>query len=185
MKVSRGSLATVLCFLMVSLFFSSGCAYLKNRGNDALDVFDVGVTASKEPKFAIYAGFLNVTALGYSNLDGTLVGIGGREVGVMPVRQHAEGSIFHGSEQLGYADFNMEDPDSPEMWRVGIIGLLEGPPPPKGQIVNCPKLLHFGWIGFTLNCRFGELADLILGLTTLDIMGDDSAGAAASGEPTA
>lgn len=179
MKVSRRSLAVVSILLAVSMFFSSGCAYLKNRGNDALDVLDIGVTASKKPKFAFYASDLNIIAIGYSNVDGTLVGIGGREVGVMPVRHHAGCIVLYGYEQFGYEDFNMEDSESPEKWRVGIIALLEGPPPPKGQIANVPRMLHLGWIGLAFNVRLGELADLILGLTTLDIMDDDMAGVGA------
>jgi hypothetical protein len=175
MKVSGASVVAVIIILLAGMFFNSGCAYLQNRGNDALDVFDVGITTSEEPKFALYAGFLNIVALGYSNVDGTLVGIGHRNVGVMPVRQHAAGILVYGDEQFGYKDFNAADPNSPEPWRVGIIGLMEGPGPTNGQVVNCPKLLHLGWIGLTLNCKFGELADLALGLATIDIMNDDTA----------
>ena len=97
---------------------------MKNRGNDALDVLDIGVTASKDPKFALYASDFSIIAIGYSNVDGTLVGIGGREVGAMPVRQHAGAVLLYGYERFGYEDFNMADPDSPEMWRVGLFGLF-------------------------------------------------------------
>jgi len=34
-------------------------------------------------------------------------------------------------------------------------------------------MFHFGWVGMTLNCKFGQIADLLLGLWTIDIMGDD------------
>ena len=54
-----------------------------------------------------------------------------------------------------------------------MVGLIDGPGPPRGEIMNCPKLIHLGWVGIALNCKFGELADLLLGWTTLDIMGDD------------
>jgi hypothetical protein len=176
MKVSRRSVGVILVVLLAGMLFNSGCAYLQNRGNDALDIFDVGITTSEEPQFALYAGFLNIAALGYSNVDGTLAGIGHRNVGVMQVRHHAAGILVYGDEQFGYdGDYNAADPNSPEPWRVGIVGLMEGPGPRNGQVVNCPKLLHLGWLGLTLNCKFGELADFILGLTTLDIMSDDRA----------
>ncbi len=176
MKASRGYSILIPLILTVSMLCGSGCAYLQNRGNDALDVLDIGVTASQKPKFALYASDLNIIAIGYSNVDGTLVGIGGRKVGVMPVRHHAGCIVLYGYEQFGYEDFIMEDPESPERWRVGLIALFEGPPPPKGQIANIPRMLHLGWIGVAFNVRLGELVDLILGFTTLDIMKDDTAG---------
>jgi len=183
MRVSRGSLAIISAILLVSMFLCSGCAYLANRGNDALDVLDIGVTASKDPKFALYASDFSIISIGYSNVDGTLVGIGGREVGAMPVRHHAGAVVLYGYERFGYEDFDMQDPDSPEKWRVGLIGLLEGPLPPKHQFANVPRMLHLGWIGLALNIRFGELADFILGLTTIDIMHDDTAGVVAANAP--
>ncbi|MFO8006350.1 MAG: hypothetical protein R6V05_01290 [Candidatus Brocadiia bacterium] len=162
------------CALMAASLGSSGCAYMSRRGNDALDILDVGVSTSSEPRFALYIGFLNVLSVGYSNVDGTLVGLGGRHAGLVPMRQNAGGVLLWGYEQLGYEEFDPADPASPPSWRVGVIGLAKGPAPPKEQVVNCPKLLHLGWVGLTLNCRLGELADFLLGWTTVDIMGDDA-----------
>ncbi len=165
----------LLGMMGVSLFFFSGCstAYWANRGNDALDIFDVGVTGSSTPQFGLYAGFLNVLSIGYSNFDGTLVGIGDRNVGGMPARQHATGLVLWGTEQFAYGEFSPANGGEPEAWRVGLMGLAEGPRPPRGQVLNCPKILHLGFVGLTLNCRFGELADFLLGWFTLDPMGDD------------
>ncbi len=167
-------LKSVVSVLLLTALGSLGCAYMARRGNDALDIVDVGVTASSEPGFALYAGLLNVLSLGYSDVDGTLVGIGGRHAGTVRMRQNARGLLLWGYEQLGYEEFDPADPESPPSWRVGVVGLALGPAPPPGQTVNCPKLLHLGWVGLTLNCRFGELADFLLGWTTLDIMGDDT-----------
>ncbi|MFO7957447.1 MAG: hypothetical protein R6X33_10145 [Candidatus Brocadiia bacterium] len=165
----------IVVSVVLLMLLSSGCAtYWADRGNDSLDILDVGVTTSSKPGFSLYAGFLNVLSLGYSDVDGTLWGIGGRHAGAVPMRQNAAGVLLEGYEQLGYRDFDPADPDSPEPWRVGIIGLAEGPPPPPGQTVNCPKLLHLGWVGLTLNCRFGELADFVVGWFGGDIMGDDT-----------
>ncbi len=161
-------LAGVLCL--------TGCTYMKNRGSDFTDVFDAGVTVSKKPQFTLYANFLSLLSLGYAHFDGTLYGMADRHYGAVTAREHAAGLLVWGREQFGYETFDLADPESPPSWRVGLVGLPMGPAPPKGQTVNCPKMLHLGWVGITLNCKFGQLADFILGLTTLDIMGDDTAG---------
>jgi hypothetical protein len=168
-------------FAAAVLLSCTGCAYVQNRGNDLLDVVDVGVTVSKEPGVAVYAGFLNILSLGYSDVDGVLLGTGGRHVGAVDFRQNAGGLLLWGYEQFGYEDFDADDSDSPPPWGVAVAG--RGRRPPRGQIINCPKMVHLGWIGLTLNCKFGELADLLLGLTTFDFMGDDHAGEAADQPP--
>ena len=40
--------------------------------------------------------------------------------------------------------------------------------------MNCPKLFHLGRVGLTLNCKFGEAADFLLGWLTVDIRADDA-----------
>ena len=170
--------------LLAAVLLCSGCAYTHNRGNDALDVVEAGVTFSKKPGFSLYVGFLNVVPLGYSDVDGTLYGIAHREAGALPMRHNAAGVLLWGEEQLGYMDFSPDDPASPESWRVGVIGLVQGRPLPQHEILNCPKLLHLGWVGLALNCHLAELADFLLGWAGVDIMGDDTAGRteAAAGE---
>jgi len=160
---------------------STGCAYLQNRGQDFTDIFDVGVTVSAKPQFTLYAGFLNILSVGYSDFDGTLLGMAGRSYGVVDARQNAGGLVLWGYEQFGYEDFEADDPDSPPAWGVAVAG--RGERPPKMQIINCPKMLHLGWIGLALNCKFGQLADFLVGWTTIDIMGDDAAGKPAAEPP--
>ncbi|MGD2173972.1 MAG: hypothetical protein PVJ27_01105 [Candidatus Brocadiaceae bacterium] len=175
--MSRARERFVAFGLLLVVLLSGGCAtYWADRGNDALDILDAGVTVSAEPGFSLYGGFLNVFSLGYSHVDGTLLGTGGREVGGMEMRHNAGGLALWGYEQFGYRDFDATDPASPDPWRVGVIGLSQGPGPTDGQLVNCPKLLHLGWVGLMLNCKFGELADFLLGWATCDIMSDDAAG---------
>ncbi len=145
-----------------------------NRGRDAADFLDFAVTVSERPQVSLYAGFLNVIPLGYSNVDGTAWGLTDRRFGAATMRHNAVGALLWGEEQLGYRDFDPADPASPEPWKVGLIGLAQGPGPPDDQLVNCPKLLHLGWIGLALNCKLGELADFLLGWFTVDIMDDDT-----------
>lgn len=161
------------CALMALALASAGCTYLGDRGRDAADFLDFGVTVSKEPQFSLYAGFLSVVPLGYSNVDGTMYGLSDRQFGGAAMRHNARGILLWGEEQLGYRDFDPLGPQSPEPWRVGVLGLSQGPGPRNGQVVNCPKLLHLGWAGVALNCKFGELVDFLLGWFTVDIMGDD------------
>ena len=165
----------IVGLLGITLVIAGGCGYLQNRGGDALDMIDAGVTVSPEPQFSLYVGLLNVLSLGYSNMDGTLYGLSEGRGGKVAARQNAAGMLLVGTEQLGYRDVEFDDPASPEPWKVGPVGLAEGPGPRNGQVINCPKLLHLGWVGLTLNCKFGELADFLLGWTTLDIMNDDEA----------
>jgi len=161
-----------LVVVFVGLLACIGCTYAQDRSQDFTDIFDVGVTVSAKPQFSLYAGFLNILSLGYSNFDGTLLGMAGRHYGAIDARQNAAGLLLWGREQFGYEDFNADEPDSPTPWGVAIAG--RGARPPVGQIVNCPKMLHLGWVGLTVNCKLGQLADFLLGWTTLDIMGDDA-----------
>ena len=75
MAFSRGR-ALVLAVVLATLVLSSGCAYMKDRGHDALNIFDIGFTVTKQPHFGIYAGFNSILALGYMDMpDGWLLGL--------------------------------------------------------------------------------------------------------------
>jgi hypothetical protein len=156
--------------LPAAILLCTGCTYLQNRGNDGAQVFDVGITVSGEPGFSLYAGLLNLLTLGYSHVDGYIIGVGSGHGGVVPMRDRAYGLLLYGEEEFGY-----DEDLNPSPWNVGIIGLIAGEPPCDGAIVNCPKLLHLGFIGLTLNCKFGELADFLLGWFGPDTMSDDVA----------
>jgi len=171
----------VLMLLGAAVSSTGCCTYWSDRHSDLKDAFDVGLTTSSKPGLSLYVGFLNVLSLGYSNVDGTIHGMAGRQTGAVPMRQDAYGFLLWGKERFGYGTFDAANPESPDAWGVGVIGLMQGPPPPSSQTINCPKMFHFGWIGVTLNCKFVQIADLMLGLFTLDIMGDDQ-GAAPSDE---
>lgn len=161
--------------LMVLALGTTGCAYMRARGHDGAQIVDAGLTVSSKPGFSLYAGFLNILTLGYSHVDGHIIGVGDSHGGVVPMRQRAYGLLLYGTEQFAYGDFDPANSREPPPYHVGIAGLIAGPGPTDGNVVNCPKLLHLGWVGLTLNCKFGELADFLLGWFGLDIMGDDEA----------
>lgn len=153
---------------------SSGCAYMMNRGNDAADMIDVGITVTGEPTLGIYIGFLSVLDLGYAEVDGKMIGLGQRRAGVMDMRYHAGGLVIGGYEQVGYdGRYNSEDPDSPPRRGVGVGMAFYPPPQSATQALQLPKFLHLGWIGLSWNFKLVEIIDFILGLTALDICDDD------------
>ena len=172
---ARQNVLLTIGIAMLAGIFCSGCSYMQRRRNDALDMFDIGVTVSEESGFSLYSSCFNIFTLGYSRVDGTFHGLCGGRTGSFPMRHNATGLVVWGSERMGYDEVDFADPNSPESWRVGPLGLILGPGPDKDHVMSCPKLLHLGRFGVAFICQFGEWADFFLGWTTLDIMGDDSA----------
>ena len=162
--------------VLAAVISGPGCAYTQNRGQDFADIFDIGLTVSKKPQFSFYVGLFSTISIGYTNFDGTLLGMADRNYGVIDARHNAAGLILWGSEQFGYEDFDAADPESPASWGVGPFGWSSEGPMPATQVVNCPKMFHFGWIGITANCKWAEIGDFLVGWTTVDYMDDDDAG---------
>lgn len=173
MNAVRRMLAMWVTVAVLALM-GSGCAYLSDRGNDALDIFDVGLTVTSEPRLAAYCGFQSLIAIGYSDVDGKMIGIGDRRVGVIDFRHNAAGIVLEGYEQLGVgSNFDLSDEDSPVKRGIGLGLIYGGYPDSFMGALNCPKFVHIGFIGCNMNCKLGELVDFLLGWTTLDIANDD------------
>lgn len=166
-------------------FLGSGCAYLHDRGNDAKHMFDIGVTlnTSAKPNFALYADFFNLTPLGYSKVDGILLGVGNGQIGALEHVSENWGVLAVGSERIGSGDFNPLDPrqarpdqadlDDWPRFDVGFVGAFKGDePPPKMQFLQCERQIHLGWIGIHLAIRPLDIVNFIVGWTTLDLIGD-------------
>jgi len=153
--------------LAVSTF--SGCGYLQARGNDALDIFDIGITVTKSPHVGIYTGFNSILALGYSDMDGYLLGLGHQHFGALHMRYNGAGSILEGYEQVGYEDYNAGDPKSPRARGMGLGLLYHDTPRSVSEALQCQKFVHLGWIGVNLNCKIGAILKFVVGLTTIDI----------------
>jgi len=163
-----------VCFLAALCAFCGGCAYMQNRGNDALDILDVGITVSTEPHVAAYAGFQSLLALGYSEMDGKLIGIGQRQVGILDMRYNAGGMLLEGHEQFAYGkNFDPADPESPPRRGAGLGLIYHESPRNAMEALQCAKFVHLLFIGADLNCKIGEVVDFVLGWTTLDIGRDD------------
>lgn len=158
------------------LIGSTGCttSYWADRGNDAKDVFDIGVTYSKMPHVAVYAGFQSLLTIGYADVEGGLLGLGQGQFGALPMRYRAGGMCVEGCEQVGFGDLcNAEDRAIPAKRGVGLGMLYNRTPGDAMEFLHCPKFVHLGWIGLNVNCKIGELADCLVGWTTLDLGGDD------------
>lgn len=173
------------------LLLMSGCAYMKNRGNDAMDMAGFGVTVNKnlKPQFRLYAN-LFVVPLGYGNVDdATLIGWGNRNIGIHDFEAHEWGALLTGEEVYGVGPFNPADfrqvspvykknsPDAPDErpeYKVGMLPLiLDKEPRNWAKYVECNKGFHLGWIGLYFPCRPLDMVDFLVGWTTIDILNDD------------
>jgi len=157
----------------------TGCSYFRDRGRDARDIADIGITVSEKPGVGAYFGFCTLTTAGFAHVDGTLLGnVGRRYAGAIPMRYHNAGLLVWGEERMGYdGDYKPDDADTPRLYRTGPLGLATGPEPEVWKDVSCPKFVHVGFVGFSFTCRVQELLDFVLGWTTLDLMADDVADA--------
>lgn len=175
----------VLGVILPLAMFSSGCAYMQNRGSDAKDAFDIGLTFTKTPHVGVYAGFNSLLGVGYVNMDGHLLGIGSSQAGWwLPMRLNVGGMVLDGYEQYAYCgNYDALDKTTPKQ-RGNALGMLHFAKPAGAmEMLQCPKIVHVGWIGINVTCKLGELADFLVGWTTLDLAGDDNPAAAPVAPP--
>ena len=179
----RRLLATCIAASLFTLA-GSGCAYFKSRGQDAMDMMDVGVTFSSKPLFSLYASgpIVQVGSLGFGKVDGHFFGIGeGRGNLWGPHYESSVGLLVWGEEMLSYRFTEEELAALPpqeaaltaNFMRVGPVGFVEGPTPSLKYIVSCPHYIHLGWIGLVATPRWLQMADFLVGWTTLDLCQDD------------
>jgi hypothetical protein len=150
-----------------------GCSYLRDRGDDAAQMFDFGLTFSKKPQFSAYMNCPVIAPLGYGKVDGYFVGMGGGKVGAMKHHQESSGLLVWGREEVSWDSFDPEQADTLSVQGVGLLGLAESQEGEKTYTPACIHYLHLGWIGIAANVRWLEIPDFFLGLFLLDPMGDD------------
>jgi len=171
---------------MLALLSLGGCTYMRARGGDALDMVDLGVSVTTKacPDLALYIDFFDVMPIGYSTVNGRLLGIGNRQAGWLEYESKDWGVLAFGKEKHGAGWFNIADPyqarpDQKDLterpvFDVGFVGAFTGDnPPPSMQHIECNRMLHLGWVGIVLNLRPAEMLDFVLGWTTFDLTGDD------------
>ena len=167
---------SVVMSLVVLLLAVQGCTYLRYRAEDLADVIDLGVTFSKKPGLAVYGTcpFSLVSGLG-GYVDGYFVGWGGGQIGVTRHYLKAVGIVVIGAEEIGWGDFDKEDPATLNRAYQGVLGVPLFPFiwARPAYMPACTHEVHLGWIGLVGNVRYVEVLDFALGWTTLDIACDD------------
>lgn len=182
--MKRGVSLFAISILCVTMYWLQGCVYLKNRAGDAMDIIDIGFTFSKKPQFAFFYDFVPIVPIGYGNVEGYYVGLGGGEFGFFtPHRERSYGLILYGAEEVGFGDSVSESSlkamseeerrNILNFQRTGLIGIAVGPFPGPKYFISCPHYIHLGWIGVVGTPRYLQMLDFILGWTTLDFYFND------------
>jgi len=154
---------------------TTGCGYMRSRGSDALDMFDLGVTWTKKPQFGLYANCPFLAPAGYAKVDGTYAGIGGGRFGVMEHHQDNVGLLAWGREDVHWRDGAAGGQLSSKTKTVGPVGFLtEAAVNKETYDPTCAHYLHLGYVGVTGNIHYAEIADFFLGWAGLDISRDDA-----------
>ena len=152
---------------------TQGCGYFRHRGQDAKDMFDVGLTFSSKPQFAAYTNCPIIFPIGYGKVDGSFVGVGGRKAGVMKHKESSTGLLLWGREEVSWEKAGENDPKSLQTEDQGLLGLATAEEENRIRTPACKHYLHLGWIGLVGNIRWLEIPDFFLGWVGLDITGDD------------
>jgi len=181
---ARAGVVSASLFAVVLML--SGCAYMKNRGEDALDIMDFGLTVNKDlmPSLDAYIDYFVITPVGFSYFDGKFIGLYHNQFGVFNYRENMWALGVWGSERRpsepmdrldpAHVDWQKEEYAQRPAYDCGIVGAIAGRSHPLAtDWAGCTKTFHFGWIGFHHRGHMNELFDFICGWTTLDLMGDD------------
>jgi hypothetical protein len=176
----------LLLILMTAASVFSGCNYLKNRGNDALDIADTGfiVNPHLKPQFGLYFDFFTFMPLGYSDIEAKGIGLGNRHAGYFDYTDERWGVLAWGSWTYGNGEFDATDPhqarddqrdltERPSFNTGFVRQFTQGEAAPLPQHFGCERMCMLGWIGFHFAPHPGDIVDFLLGWTTLDIFKDD------------
>ena len=132
--VSGFILAAVLAALPGCTTWEGGVqGFLNNRLKDAMEMGDLGVTVTRTPQFSAHATLFSFGAIGYGRVDGTFHGLGGGDIGAMPVHYHHWGLLLIGREETGWGDglvwhcggFDVNDPDTMNIQGVGVVSIVQ------------------------------------------------------------
>jgi hypothetical protein len=164
----------VALLLTAALASTQGCAYLADRGRDAAQIADIGLTVSSKPYAAFYVCGAGIVAFGAGKFDGQFLGWGGDKFGM---QRHYFRTLGLGpwsySEVAWGDDYDPAKAETLQQWYAGIIGWIAEPPRRPAYGISCIHYLHLGWFGLGFNIRYAEIADLLMGFSTYDLCGDD------------
>ncbi|MBM4038648.1 MAG: hypothetical protein FJ290_09050 [Planctomycetes bacterium] len=164
-------LVAVVGFTALSL---SGCTYLRHRGEDAADMFDMGVTWSGKPYLSLHMCLLGLASVGGGEMEGGFAGLGNGAFGSQRHFHRNVGLLTWSRCELAWGDnFDPAKPETIESFEIGPVGWAEKPRRKPPYAFACTKYFHLGFVGLVNNVRFAEIADFLLGWTTFDLCGDD------------
>lgn len=151
-----------------------GCTYMKNRGDDALQVADIGLTFSNRPYLSAYVCGFGAISFGAGSFDGHFLGWGGDAVSWQRLYHRDIGLGPWSYSEIGWGDsLDPQKPETLEQWYAGLIGWFQHPPRRPAYGVACVHYLHLGWFGFVGNLRYAEMIDFLTGWVGYDFCGDD------------
>jgi len=172
MVVNRSLSRTLgLLVLFCLLAGSTGCTYLKHRAEDLVETFDVGLMVSGKPGLAVYGCGASIACLGFSNVDGWCLGMGGGQVGIIRHKNTCYGRMFYGYEDMVWGRGGSRRHYSHPQGLYSIAAESKLPPP--AYFPACVHYVHVLFIGAVANARYAEMIDFILGFTGFDMAYDD------------
>ncbi|MHC4592176.1 MAG: hypothetical protein ACYS8L_05715 [Planctomycetota bacterium] len=167
----RAARACALLTLLVLASASTGCTYFKHRAQDFLEMADIGLTFTRQPTLGLYLGGVSMVCVGYSRVNGSFLGIGGGQIGLMRHSHKCSGLLLSGKEDMAWGDGPPRRRYVHPQGLFGVLGARRLPPP--SYFPACVHFIHNGTIGVVLNLRYAEMLDFLIGFTTLDIAHDD------------
>jgi hypothetical protein len=152
----------------------TGCGtYLQQRGRDARQMVDIGITRSEKPCTAVFLCGVSLIGVGAGHFEGTFSGIGGNQVGTTKCYYRNRGLLLWTYEEIGWGDYDVTKQDTLYTYYGAILGWVQHIPRRPAYAPACNHFIHFGRRGVVFNFRYLEILDFLLGWTTLDLCGDD------------
>ena len=192
-KLTR-SRSFMLTAFALAVLGAEGCAvsgetpieYAIHRYRDLTSCVDGGISITTTPQVGLYWNSLDLLTVGYCDLDGYFLGVGGGQVGLTRLYAHCW-ALGYGEEQIGWGWHNLgRDRSEWELMkrRSNMIGTATALTGIDFTGNDCwtnpwytPSCVHFvphiGYVGLVWNARYTEFADFALGWVGLDISGDD------------
>ncbi len=153
-----------------------GCAskYMKHRGDDALQMVDIGITTTKTPYGSFHLCGFGLVSLGVGRVDGQFHGLGGDQFGTTEHFHRDLGVILWSYDEVGWGKkMDPEKPETLQRLHIGPIGYLLYPERRPPYAFACLHYLHLGYVGLVGNIRYVEILDFLLGWASVDICNDD------------
>lgn len=169
-------MAKSLSLCVILTITLSGCSYLKNRGNDILDIADAGLTVGleREPGMAMYAQVTPIASLGFSKVDGAYLGLADREAGALFIEHKAHGVLLWGQEALGIGPTELSAKGRANVYGQGALRVAKrGDHPSWKKWADVQASVHIGWFGVHARVKPMQAIDFITGIFFWDMLGDN------------